>query len=272
MFYNKDLFAKAGIDTVPATIDELLVACQKLQDAGIVPITMGGAASWPILRWSAFIPFRMTGNQYIEQACAGTASWGTEAGLKSAAFLQNLAEFFQPGWTTADYDTMVDLFVSQQTAMMYNGTWVLQSLVDENKELFPYIGYFAMPSYDENDATGADDYFANSGIGTAVRTDAVTSAMKDFMSYFFSRFAEVSLEYNVLPSLRPSSTEGLPQIYLDIIDCASKVKTYAKCWDVVIDSASLDTLNKETMNLALGTTTPQEFAAAMDSVVAENVN
>ena len=272
VFYNIDLFAQAGIEATPTTMDELLVACQKLQDAGIMPISMGGAASWPILRWSAFIPFRMTGNQYIEEACAGTASWGTDAGLKSAAFLQSLATFFQPGWTTADYDTMVDLFVSQQTAMMYNGTWVLQSLVDESKELFPYIGYFSMPKYDENDVTGVDDYFANSGIGTAIRADAMTPAMKDYMDYFFSRFAEVSLSYNVLPSLRPSTTEGMPQIYLDIIDAASKVKTYAKCWDVVIDSASLDTLNKETMNLALGTTTPEEFAAAMDSVVAENVN
>ena len=40
-YYNKDLFAEAGIESVPATWDEFLEACQKLQDAGIQPIVMG---------------------------------------------------------------------------------------------------------------------------------------------------------------------------------------------------------------------------------------
>ena len=38
-FYNKTLFAKAGIEAVPTTWAELDAACQKLVDAGITPIT-----------------------------------------------------------------------------------------------------------------------------------------------------------------------------------------------------------------------------------------
>ena len=271
-FYNKDMFAKAGIESVPTTIEELFEVCAKLEAAGFVPLSMGGAASWPILRYSAFLPFRLTGNEYIEQACAGAASFGTEAGLESAQFIQDIAAYFQPGWTTADYDTMVDLFASEQIAMMYNGTWCVEFLVDENMELRDCFGYFPMPKYGAGDVTTADDYFANSGIGTAVLAQSMTPAMKDFMAFFFERYADVALfDYNLLPSLSPSTTEGLPQIYLDIIADATKVNTYAKCWDVVIDSASLDTLNKETMNLALGTITPQQFASSMDAIVAENV-
>jgi len=144
--------------------------------------------------------------------------------------------------------------------------------VDENMNLSPYIGYFTMPSYTGEDKTSASDYFANSGIGTAVLTTSMTPAMKDFMKFLIDRYADVALfDYNLLPSLMPSTTDGLPQIYLDIIDSASKVNTYAKCWDVVIDSASLETLNKETMNLALGTIAPQQFTDAMDAVIKENV-
>ena len=40
-YYNKDLFAQAGIESVPQTWDEFLEDCQKLQDAGIQPIVMG---------------------------------------------------------------------------------------------------------------------------------------------------------------------------------------------------------------------------------------
>lgn len=37
--YNKKTFAKAGIDTLPKTLDEFYAMCQKLKDAGIVPTT-----------------------------------------------------------------------------------------------------------------------------------------------------------------------------------------------------------------------------------------
>lgn len=39
VFYNKTLFTKAGIDTVPTTWAELDDVCKKLVDAGITPIT-----------------------------------------------------------------------------------------------------------------------------------------------------------------------------------------------------------------------------------------
>jgi ABC-type glycerol-3-phosphate transport system substrate-binding protein len=41
-FYNKELFAKAGIDTFPTTWDELFAACDKLKAAGVkTPFTYG---------------------------------------------------------------------------------------------------------------------------------------------------------------------------------------------------------------------------------------
>ncbi|MBQ1310333.1 MAG: extracellular solute-binding protein, partial [Blautia sp.] len=40
-YYNKDLFAQVGIESVPQSWDEFLEDCQKLQDAGIHPIVMG---------------------------------------------------------------------------------------------------------------------------------------------------------------------------------------------------------------------------------------
>lgn len=40
-FYNKSLFKKAGVEP-PATWNEMLDVCQKLQDAGIIPIGIGG--------------------------------------------------------------------------------------------------------------------------------------------------------------------------------------------------------------------------------------
>lgn len=270
-FYNKDLFAQAGITEVPKTMDELLDTCKALKDAGITPITTLGS-DWPVLRYFAMIPFRQSGNDYLEKACAGTESWGTELGIENAAYMQELAQYFQTGFSSGDTDTMEDLFVGNKAAMLYDGTWVLPKLIDESTgDLRSDFSYFTMPTYKDNDTTGASDYFANCGIGMAIRKDAMTQEMKDYMKYVFDNYADITLnDYKQLPSIQPSSTEGLPAVYQDILEDVTNVNTFAKCWDVVIDSASLETLHKSSTELLIGEMTPQEWADSLDKAVAAN--
>ena len=268
-FYNKDLFEQAGITEAPKTFDELLADCKLLQDQEIIPIAMG--ADWPILRYIAQVPFRLTGNEYIENAVSGEGSFGEEAGLKGAQFMQDIAQYFQEGWSSADYDTMNDLFASGQAAIMYNGTWALEQadMIGEDGNIKDNIGYFTMPTYSDADVTTATDFFANSGIGTAIRTDAVDDEMKAWMKYLLEHYADASLSYDQLPSVMPDeeTMQSLPKVYQQIIEDVSNVKEYAKCWDVVIDSALVEPLEKETVILALGQETPEEWAANMDEYV-----
>lgn len=268
-FYNKDLFEQAGITEAPKTFDELLADCKLLQDQEIIPIAMGG--DWPILRYFAQVPFRLTGNEYIENAVSGEGSFGEEAGLKGAQFIQDIAQYFQEGWSSADYDTMVDLFASGQAAIMYNGTWALDQadMIGEDGNIKDNIGCFTMPTYSDADVTTATDFFAKSGIGTAIRTDAVDDEMKAWMKYLLEHYADASLSYNQLPSVMPNeeTMQSLPKVYQQIIEDVSNVKEYAKCWDVVIDSALVEPLEKETVILALGQETPEEWAANMDEYV-----
>lgn len=270
-FYNKDLFQKAGVTELPATMNSLLEVCAKLKNAGIIPIsTVSG--DWPVLRYFAMLPFRLSGNDYIVDASAGTASFGSDTGIKGAEYMQNLAQYFQTGYSSADYDTMVDLFVGNQAAILYNGTWVLPDLLDKDTgDLRSDFGYFKMPTYSGSDKTGASDYFANSGIGTAIPQKYMNQDMKDYLKYVFDHYADICLnDYHTLPSIQPSSTDGLPSIYQDILKDVTSVNTYAKCWDVVIDAASLETLNKSTTELCLGEITPQQWADSLDASVKDN--
>lgn len=268
-FYNKDIFAEVGVE-VPTTFDELIEVCDKLVAAGKTPFAMGG--DWPKLRYFAMVPFRMAGNEYIEQASLGNISWGNEVGIEGAKWMQKLSSYFQEGWSTTDYDTMVDLFTSGQCAMIYNGTWMVSDVVDESGNMLPQFGTFGMPSFREDDKTTAADYFANSGIGTAVLAESMDDQMKDFLKFFFENYADLMItKYNTLPSIMPSETEGLSDIYQKIMTDAAAVNTYAKCWDVVIDQASLQTLMSATVDLCLGAITPEEWGAELDAAVAENL-
>lgn len=270
-FYNKELFAKAGIENVPATMEELLEACQKLQDEGIVPISMCGVG-WPLLRLTAMVAFRLTGNDYINQAAAGTASFGVDAGIKTMNYAAELAKYFQPGWTTADRSTHKELFASGQAAMYYDGTWATNLITDENSNLLPQFGVFTMPTYSDADVTSANDFFANSGIGTAVKAESMTYSMKQFMKYFFENYGDVCMANGALPSIMPSDISKIPGIYATVLEDIAKMEKYALCWDNVIDSASADALAKQAMNMVIGEITAEEFAKIMDETVAMNLS
>jgi raffinose/stachyose/melibiose transport system substrate-binding protein len=218
------------------------------------------------------LPFRMTGNKYIMDAVQGKASWGAPAGIAAAEFMQKIAPYFQTGFSTANYDTMLDLFLSNQAAMLYMGTWELGSFTDAAGNLKSNIGYFTMPVNSRNDTTPPTDYFSHSGIGLAVRKAAMTPAMKDFWKFFFDRYGDICVEkYNFIPSVTPSANAKIAQLLGSVLKDIEGVKEYAYCWDVVIDQASLETLNKANTELCLMRITPQQFAATMDKVVAENL-
>jgi raffinose/stachyose/melibiose transport system substrate-binding protein len=51
-WYNKDLFAQAGITKTPTTWTEFLADVQLLKDAGITPISLGEGDTWT---WHAYL-------------------------------------------------------------------------------------------------------------------------------------------------------------------------------------------------------------------------
>jgi raffinose/stachyose/melibiose transport system substrate-binding protein len=271
IFYNKDMFRTAGISKPPANFDEFLTACEALQKAGFTPITTS-TLEWPSLRYFAMIPFRMTGNRYIMDAVQGKASWGAAPGIAAAEFMQKISKYFQVGFSTASYDTMMDLFLGNQAAMLYIGTWELGNLTDASENIKENIGYFTMPVYSNNDATPPTDFFSHSGIGVAIAKEKMTPQMKDFLKFFFDRYADICVEkYNFIPSIAPSAKAKITPLLNSVLKDIEGVQEYAYCWDVVIDQASLEVLNKSNTELCLGLITPQQWANTMDTIVAENL-
>ncbi len=70
MWYNKTLFAEAGIDAPPATWAELLEDVQTLKDAGITPIAVGAGDKWPAHFWYSYLMVRLGGAEGMNQIAA----------------------------------------------------------------------------------------------------------------------------------------------------------------------------------------------------------
>lgn len=153
--YNKDLFAKAGIQAIPKTLSELKAASEKLQIAGITPFGNCYAEKWVLGIHMLNIAIAQQDNPdaYIKGLNDGTQK--IEGNKKFADLIQLLdltIKYGNKDSLTTDYTTQVKMFATGQTAMIQQGNWI-QPMLDQ---LAPNmnIGFLPMPINDDpkNDA------------------------------------------------------------------------------------------------------------------------
>jgi raffinose/stachyose/melibiose transport system substrate-binding protein len=271
IWYHKELFAKAGITKTPETFDELLQVCQKLKDAGIAPISMF-TSGWPALRWMAFIPFRLTGNEFIENLKKGKAKMSDPVGIQTAEFFQKLAmNYFMPGWATSDYTNALETFLSGNAAMYYIGSWQFYSFMDGNRELKDDYDFFYMPTI-KGAINGKTDMWAHAGTGTSISKANFDDVLKDFIKFLLDTYPETAFyEAKVMPPMTFDTTLGkLSGFDQQVMNDGNSLTSYGYCWDVRLDTATNEVMTKEVANLGMGQITPQEFANRIDAAIAEN--
>lgn len=148
--YNKDIFAKAGIDKVPTTLAELKQLNEKLKAAGI-PSFAEGYKEWWILGQHLFnLPFATEKDP--------VASIGKiNKGEMKVTDITNMNGFFDVLDMTVkygkgvesvgvSYDNQVSDFSSGKTAMMQQGVWTIDSILKINPNI--KMGMFAIPLND----------------------------------------------------------------------------------------------------------------------------
>jgi len=274
IWYNKDLFARAGIEKTPETFDEFLDVCERLSVAGIAPISVSGINGWPVFRYIAFIPFRLTGNAFIDNLRDGQARMSDPVGIQAATFLQTLGtRYFQPGWPTCDYTTALQNFLSGNAAMYNIGTWQFGSFRDENRELKPEYGFFYMPTMN-GAINGRTDMVAHAGTGTSVRKDKFDDQLKHFLKFMLDKFPETSFyETGAFPAMTFDTSLGyMSNFDRQVMNDSNALTSHAKPWDVQLPTATVEIMDREVGNLGMGTISPQEFARRMDDAIARNIS
>ena len=151
-WYNKELFAKAGLD--PATMnswDGFLAGVKKLKDAGITPISMGAGDKWPAHFYWSYLVVRLAGEDGFNAAKRGEGDGFAGAPFVEAGnkFLELAAlEPFQEGFQTSTHDQSTGYFGDGKAAILLMGDWAytnqkVQSaskngLSDDQLGMFPF--------------------------------------------------------------------------------------------------------------------------------------
>jgi raffinose/stachyose/melibiose transport system substrate-binding protein len=153
-FYNKALFAKAGVDASSIkTWDDYLAAVKKIKEAGIVPIAGGGGEKWPIHFYWSYLVMRDGGQKVFDAAKNGQGE-----GFKDPAIIkagEQLAELgklepFQPGYLGATWPQTLGVFGDGKAAMIlaFENTEANQrtNAGDKKGLAADNIGRFAFPA------------------------------------------------------------------------------------------------------------------------------
>ncbi len=127
-FYNKAVFAKAGIDTVPETWDQFLAACEKIKAIGVAPIALGSKARWPAQFWFDYPLLRTAGPEYRAKLMAGDVSYTDPEVIAAFKMWKDIIDkdYFYPNANAYDYAEASVLVGTGEAAMTLMGSWIMQ--------------------------------------------------------------------------------------------------------------------------------------------------
>lgn len=141
VFYNKAAFTAAGIEKEPETWDEFLEVCQKLKDAGYVPLVQDDAY---VLYTYGFQLARYIGQDAVKEL-ALNGGWSQSAEAKKAA--DDIANLVSQGYIDGldVYPEGENRIGFEEAAMVVNASWV-PSEITNNTDCDLEWGMFNYPA------------------------------------------------------------------------------------------------------------------------------
>ncbi len=271
IFYNKEIFAEAGIETFPQTWEEMTAAVTKLKDAGYTPIALGAKAGWPLYDCLfGTLSFRSHGVDWYNNLLAREAQFTDPEFVNGLARFEELVKLgaFNPDATSLDNMQARTLYYDRQAAMFIEGGWAIAGALDlEDVESVTDIGIWpAIPDGigEPNEVTWASGWgwAANSKLEGAEREAAIglLRALSD------EEYGRMRLEVGL----------GTPQMVTEYDDLALPrlfmLETeYSANWQAVpilslgFPSSVTDVFSNGLQEILTGQSTPEDVAAAMQA-------
>jgi ABC-type glycerol-3-phosphate transport system substrate-binding protein len=194
IYYNKDLFQKAGLDPEkpPKTWQEFLEAGDKLNAAGIPPFIVGFGDLWIDYTFFNAYSWAYLGEQKIRDLWLGKLPY-TDAGLVSTLKrVEDLRDhkILYPGSTSMANKEAEINFANQKAAMMLNGSWA----VNVYKGMNPAINLGVFPFPKPTDAQFPMYIIGGVGKGCAITANSeFPEAAVAFLRWFTAKEQQVRL-------------------------------------------------------------------------------
>ncbi len=274
IWYNKDLFAQAGIADTPKTLPELEDAVAKLKAINVAPIAVGAGDKWPAGHWWYQFALNTCSVQTLQTAIPAldfTDPCWIEAGEKLQAFVK--INPFQDGWLSSSgqqgADSSAGLVANGKAAMEFMGPWnsgQIGSLAPDG-QVPAFLGWFPFPSIPGT--AGDPTVTMGGGDGFGVSAGAPDVAV-EFVEYLVS--PEVQREFGAAGSgipANPAAADSITDPNLQAIAAGLAGSSYVQLWlDSALGPEFGNPLNDAIVNLMGGKGTPQDIVTALEKTAA----
>lgn len=269
-FYNKDLFAKAGVDAAAIkTWDDLLGAVRKLRDAGITPIVTGGADKWPLHFYWSHLAMRIGGRSAFEAALRGEGKgFADETFVRAGELFKQLADLkpFQPGYLGTTFPQSAGQFGDGKGAMMLMLNTLLGSMKanSADKQGIPdeKLGWMPFPTVTGGKGDPSDTL---GGLNGWLVTKGSPKEAIDFMRFFSeAQNQRVAAERGFyLPVVKGTQDAIKRPILRQLVDNVGKSKYHQIFYDQMLGPSVGAVVNDISADLAAGRIKPADAASAV---------
>lgn len=132
VYYNKDLFEKAGVKEFPETWTEFLDAIKKLKASGVIPIAMGTQTTYMAGHLHDQIFYKWLGTDAAKKLGSRDMKWTDPEVVETLQFVQDLidAGAFDKNAAGMTDNIAMTQFQQGEAAMVITGPWNIGSFED----------------------------------------------------------------------------------------------------------------------------------------------
>jgi len=273
MFYNKALFAEAGLDpeAPPATWAEFLTAVDALKAAGITPIALGEGEKWPGHFWWVYLATRLGGEDAFLAAYDRSGSFEDEPFVEAGAYLKDLIDMepFQEGFLAATHPESQGVFGDGNAAMMLMGQWTPGAQAQysaDGEGIGDDLGFFNFPAVEMGAGNPGD--VMGGGDGFAIGVNAPDETI-DFVKFLTTAENQRAGSFFIVPVIgEAEDVFDDDPIFKAILDARNGAPYFQLYYDQFLPPAIGGAVVDGVQALFAGVSTPEEVAAMIEEVAA----
>ncbi|MET8089328.1 extracellular solute-binding protein [Micromonospora sp. NPDC005220] len=276
VWYNKDMFAKAGIAAPPTTFEELNAAVTKLKAINVIPIAVGAGDKWPAAHWWYNMALRACSVDTLKKASAEKNfddPCFVKAGQDLKAFIDTKP--FQPNFIATpgqnDPTSANGMLANGKAAMELMGDWnrgTLDTVATDKAKLATFLGWFPVPAI--AGSPGDPKAALGGGDGFSCAKNAPAECV-EFLKYIVS--PEVQKGYAETGTGLPvakGAEAGVQDPALKSILEATASASYVQLWlDTAYGSTVGTAMNDAIVAIFAGNGTPEKVVSAMKAAASK---
>lgn len=276
IFYNKDLFDKAGVEypTNDTTYEDFIGMIKKLKESGVTPLSIGSKnsayAMWEFNETLA----RYGWAENIDSILSGEKKFNNEDLTACFEKLKGIAEAgaFPENMATIEYFDAKQLFNEGKAAMFGTGQWDCAEF-DEN--IGENVGFWWGPKFTDTDynqdiamKVPSAPIVVNAEVAD---DDAVKEAVFEFLKFYYGEdAAKISYEGSIFPATNYSDVAATDTQYsmnamLEALGAGWKSPEAAP--DLTVVSAVQEALYNSMFGVMQGTYEPAEALDKIDEAL-----